>query len=142
MTNQADKTRISSLYQQTQTSGPSKQIDQAILKAAKEEISGQSASVVKFRWRIPMSIAAALFAAILILQNINVQDYQIPESGDNEHIVSAGKVAPEILLDKISKHINENDMDSAQEEYQLFRELFPEYKIDYTKHPELKKIKK
>ena len=139
------KSKLSALYQNSETSGPNEFLDQTILNAARDEVNAKNSKTEKIhRWHIPVSIAAALITAIIIIQvvpqkELNVADLDHKTASD-ESKVTAGKAAPERLLDKISAHIESNEIEKAKEEYRIFLKLFPDYKIDYKKHPEVKKL--
>jgi len=143
------KTPLSRSYQNLPDAGPSQTIDDAILNAARNEVSKKhsGASNKGYNWYVPAALAASIFIAIGVLRiysNNSESDLE-QIAGNNDHVIqsditAASKSSPERMLDRISYLIEKSEMDLAKEQYQAFSELFPNHKIDFKKYPNLKSI--
>ncbi len=147
----AGKSPLSKAYQQTPETGPGPHIDNAILNAARDEVSKKhsSASSKGYNWYVPMALAASIFVAVGVIRiystnpDSDSDSEQIAGNTDNtsqSDITAAGKSSPERVLDKISKLVEQSETELAAEQYQAFVELFPDYKIDFNKYPNLKSL--
>jgi len=142
------KTGLSNVYQHSTTQGPSEFTDKAILNAAKQEVASHSSGTAgKYRWHIPVTVAAGLVMAVIIFQVVPTTDdinseIQVVDSTpvNKKQVVAAAKAGPDRLLEKIATHLKNNDPVSAKAEYKVFRDLFPKHEIDYKKYPELKAL--
>ena len=145
------KSPLSDLYHQSETTGPSKDIDNSILNAAKQETQRHTVSSSKrgyFRY-LPMALAASLIVAIVVLR---IVPFDTPPATDHlagtgeqsppgEHVGSS-KATPEILLEKINLLVAKGEKKQAQQEYELFIELFPHHEIDFKRYPNIKLLKR
>ena len=147
----AGKTPLSKAYQQTPETGPSPSIDNAILNAAREEVTKKhsGASSKGYNWYVPAALAASIFVAVGIIRiystSQDTESEQIAGNTDKSaqpDITAASKSSPERMLDHISKLVDQSKTEMATEQYQAFVELFPNYDIDYNKYPNLKLIAK
>ena len=145
----AGQTSLSETYKQTPESGPSEAIDDAILSAARESVikKHSGASGKGYNWYVPMALAASIFVAIGVIRiyssDPGTNSEQIVENTNNAaqpDITAAGKSSPERMLDHISKLVDQSKTEVATEQYQAFKELFPDYEIDFNKYPNLKSI--
>ena len=145
------KSSLSELYQQSEPGGPGKKIDDAILNAARQEVQKHNSGSAKrgFRWYVPMALAASLIVAVAIIRIVPVNHTSEPDqlAIDKEQVipgqhVGSGKATPEIILKKIDGLVANNEMSQAQQEYELFIELFPQHEVDFKKYPNVKKLSK
>jgi len=144
------KSPLSELYQRSETGGPGKDIDDAILSAARQEVQKHTSgsSTGGYRWYVPVALAASLVIAVMVIRvgpfdNISEPD-QIAQNEaptTSQHLGSA-KTAPEIRLQKINALVANGKKQQAQQEYELFIELFPKYEVDLKKYPNIKKLTK
>ena len=140
---------LSDLYHQSETNGPGKDIDNAILSAAHQEVKQTSSgsSSKTYRWYVPLALAASLIIAVFAIRIIPLDNSldpdQIAENGQQANTgqhVGSGKAAPDVMLEKINELVVSGNKDEAQQEIELFVELFPDYKIDFSKYPALKEL--
>ena len=148
------KSPLSDLYQRTgfdggTDGGPRETIDNAILNAARQEAqkttSGSSTS--GYRWYVPVALAASLVIAIMVIRvgpfdNVSAPDQLASSEApdiSSQHVGSA-KATPEIRLQKIDALVADGKKEQAQQEYELFIELFPKHEIDLKKYPNLKEL--
>jgi len=151
----AGKSPLSEIYQRSPSAGPSQAIDQTILAAARAETQhtpSRTATVGnKFNWYVPMAMAASLIVAVGVVRFyfIDVDDNTSGEIAINTAdpmdksigISAAGRSSPERILDSISELLAHSQTDKAKEQYDAFTILFPKYKIDYQRYPNLLKLK-
>jgi hypothetical protein len=57
-----------------------------------------------------------------------------------DSMASAATSAPEKWLAKIEKLLNENKKDEATKEFKAFKKAFPDYQVDFTRHPQLNEL--
>ena len=145
----AGKTPLSKAYQQTPEAGPGQSIDNAILNAAREEVTKKhaGASSKGYNWYVPAALAASIFVAVGIIRiystSPDVDTVVIAGNTDKSaqpDITAASKSSPERMLDKISKLVDQSKTEKATEQYEAFVELFPNYTVDFDKYPKLKSI--
>lgn len=145
------KSPLSDLYKQSEADGPSKDIDNAILSAARQEVQQHSSGATgkTFRWYVPMALAASLIVAVVAVRIIPVDNTletdQLAGNGSEKEsgqIVASGKATPEVMLEKINGLVESGEKEQAQQDYDLFCELFPQHKVDFNKYPALKKLSK
>lgn len=143
------KSSLSRLYHQTESTGPGKHIDDAIMKAATEESKKHIAGTFThgYRWYIPITLAASLLIAIMIVRvalfnNVPEPDTvaETDKAPDGQHL-GASKASPEIMLRKINQLMMDGKQEQAQQEYELFIELFPQHEIDLQRYPGIKNLK-
>lgn len=144
------KSPLSKLYQQSDASAPAKHIDDTILTAARQQaqrhIAGASSRV--HRWYLPVALAASAVVVVVILRifpiGTSTEPDQITDTNEralpNQH-VGSGKASPEIMLEKINRLVVNGEEELAQQEFELFVELFPRYEIDFEQYPGIKKLK-
>ncbi|MGD8925654.1 MAG: hypothetical protein PVG20_02310 [Thioalkalispiraceae bacterium] len=140
---------LSKLYADSEAGKPSRHVDDAILAAAKQSVSAHTSASSQrgYRWYVPVTLAASLILVIFAIRIIPLEkstdtDLVVEKSGqgDSRQHNAASKATPELMLDKINQLIADGKLDDAQEEYQIFIELFPDYRIDYQKYPKLKNL--
>lgn len=138
---------LSRLYQQTRADGPSEITEQRILAAARKAVdkNGQTASTTNKRWYVPIAIAAsiAMLSIFLVLQ-FQTDDSDVmktAEQEDGRDIVSNLKPDPASQLADIVQLIKAGKTDVAREQFTAFKQLFPDYPIDFQQHPELAQFK-
>ena len=138
---------LSETYRSIQDEGPSIKLDEKILTAARKEVEAHTPGLSRRPWMIPVALAASLVLGILALQFARQDTVPVPEpiAGDsqhqplNEHDASA-KTAPEIMLEKINRLLADGKQEEAEVKFQSFRQVFPEYRIDFEKYPALKHL--
>jgi len=144
------KSPLSKLYQQSDASAPAKHIDDAILTAARQQAQRRIAGLTSrgHRWYLPVALAASLVVVIVILRIFPIETpYEPDQIADtkeqalpNQH-VGSGKATPEIILEKINRLVANGEEELAQQEFELFVELFPRYEIDFEQYPGIKTLK-
>jgi len=145
------KSPLSELYQRSETGGPGKDIDNAILSAARQEVQKHTSgsSTRGYRWYVPVALAASLVIAVMVVRvgpfdNISEPD-QIAQNetpGTSSQHLGSAKATPEIRLQKINELVTNGKKKQAQQEYELFIELFPKYEVDLKKYPNIKELTK
>lgn len=143
------KSPLSELYQRSETGGPGKDIDNAILSAARQEVQKHaSGSPTRgYRWYVPMALAASLVIALMVVRVGPFDNMSEPDQlAENETATTSGqhvgsaKTAPEIRLQKINELVANGEKEQAQQEYELFIELFPKHEVDLKKYPNIKRL--
>ena len=143
------KSPLSELYQRSETGGPGKDIDNAILSAARQEVQkhASGSSTRGYRWYVPMALAASLVIALMVVRVGPFDNAPGPDQiAENETVTTPGqhvgsaKTAPEIRLQKISELVANGEQKQAQQEYELFIELFPKYEVDFKKYPNIRSL--
>ena len=147
----AGKSNLSALYKQSDSGEPGKVIDDAILSAARQEVQKHSSASSQrgFRWYVPMALAASLILAVFIIRvmpvNQTTESEQIADTNKQDEIEqrsAAGRATPELMLQKINNLLAEGKNKEAEEEYEIFTDLFPNHEINYQKYPNLKRFTK
>ncbi len=146
----AGKSPLSKTYQQTPETGPSEFVDMAILKAAREEVNKKhtgGGSGKGYNWYVPMALAASVLVAVGVIRLYSTDPAADSEliagNGDQStqtDISAAGKPSPERLLDHISELVAQSKTEMAAEQYEAYKELFPDHEIDFNKYPNLKTL--
>ena len=138
--------KLSHIYRQSQTDGPSELTDKRILDTARSTVATQQNHLRGKRWLIPAAIAASLVVISLVM----VIKYQNNDAGQTDlagqqsldrEVVSNLKPDPAHLLDEIVQLVKNGKITTARDQYRAFLELHPDYPIDYQRYPELEQFK-
>ncbi len=140
-------TELSRLYQQLDNNGPSEFTDKQILSAARRAVATQrqGAGTNGIRWYIPAAIAASL-AVLTVLAVFHFQsDVQAPldvaEHGALERELNSNlKHDPARLLAVIVQLQKDGKSEQASDQFDAFKQLYPDFVIDFEKYPELKSL--
>lgn len=142
------KTELSRLYQQLDNNGPSEFTDKQIISAAHSAIGAQrhGASTNGLRWYIPAAIAASLavLAVLVVFQfktDVNAP-LDVAEHGTEREINSNIKHDPARLLAVIVQLQKDGKLKQASDQFAAFKQLYPDFVIDFEKYPELKSFDK
>lgn len=143
------KTELSRLYQQLDSNGPSEFTDKQIMSAARRAAKAhrQGAGTNGIRWYIPVAIAASL-ALLTVLAVFHFQsDVQAPsdiaEHGTQEREINSNlKHDPARLLAVIVQLQKDGKSKQANDQFIAFKQLYPDFIIDFEKYPELKSLEK
>lgn len=136
------KSELSKIYSRTSAAEPHPTTDAKILDSARNasainQADRKSPQSARSRWTIPLSLAAAVVMAVLIFQIVPERPIE-PTSLTHTETRAAATAAPERLLQDISTQIHKGELEQARQAYTLFKQLFPDYVIDYSRYPELR----
>lgn len=140
------KSPLSNLYRQSEATGPSKHIDDAILNAARQHTAETTKH--SHRWYVPIALVASLIVAVVVVRIVPFNTPESEQLAENDKPSSSGqhvgasKATPEIMLEKINQLVKDGEKKKAKQEYELFIELFPRHKIDFKRYPGIKTLEK